>query len=81
MGACWIILAPDKTILIEKEIYLKKQNPNKAKLAEAIVLLDLIRTIEHESYQIESGKIQVTIDNRKVWQITQEEMKIVNKSN
>ena len=37
-----------------------------ARSAEAIVLLDLIRTIIKKSYQIKSGGIQVAIDNQKV---------------
>ena len=52
-----VILAPDKIILMEKEIYSKKWNLNKARSAEAIALLDLIKTIKNKSYQIESGEI------------------------
>ena len=54
---------------------------NAVRLAEGIVLLDLIRTIANKSYQIELGEIQVVIDNRKVWQMTQEDMKAENHSN
>ena len=43
MGAYQVILAPNKMILIEKEIYSKKWNLNAVRLAKIVILLDLIR--------------------------------------
>ena len=43
--AYWIIMAPNKIKLIEYKLYSKQWRYNTARVAEAIVLLDLIITI------------------------------------
>ena len=49
MKAYWIIIALDKTKLIEYELYSKWLRYNIVSIAEVIVLLDLVTTIIKKS--------------------------------
>ena len=40
--AYWVIIDRDKNILIEKELFTKEWEMNTARIAEAIILLDII---------------------------------------
>ena len=45
MGAYWVIMDRDKNILMEKELFAKEWEINTARIVEAVILLDMIRTI------------------------------------
>lgn len=66
MGACWVIIIIDKTILIEKETRSKRKSLSSTQSAMVTALLDLIATIVKKSYHEESGKVSAAFDNRKV---------------
>ena len=59
MEAYWIILVPNKTIIMEYKIFWKRWNLNTARVAEAVVLLDLITTVANKCYQIDLEEIKV----------------------
>ena len=63
MGAYWMIIDKDRNILIEKELFTKEQEINTARIAEAVILLDIIRTINDKSYNIINVRITIAIDN------------------
>ena len=49
---------------MEKELFSKVQYLNTSKLAEAIVLLDIVQIIYNKSKYIEFRGIKIAIDNR-----------------
>ena len=51
---------------MEKELYSKDWSININQAAEAVILLDMIATIQSKSYSIANRRIPITIDNKKV---------------
>ena len=49
--------------------------------AEGIILLDLVQTLYYKARQIEERGIIITFDNKEMWRMANEEMKISNHYN
>ena len=49
---------------ISEELYYKKWNDNTLGVAEVMVLLEVITTLERRGQHIEYGKIEIGFDNR-----------------
>ena len=53
-------------ILMEKELFAKEWEINTTRIAEAIILLDIIQTINNKSHNIMNINLTVAIDNKAV---------------
>ena len=71
----------DKNILIEKELFTKEQEMNTARTAEAIILLDMIRTINNKSYDITDVNMTIAMDNKAVQKMIHRGMEVLNHYN
>ena len=49
IGAYQVLVNKDKRVLMEKELFSKEQNTNVPKIAEAIIMLDIIKTINKKA--------------------------------
>ena len=67
MGTYWVIMDQEtKEILIEKEVFSKEQEMNTPRTAEAVILLDMIHTINRKSYDINGADITVAMNNKAI---------------
>ena len=71
----------DRNILMEKELFAKEWEMNTARIAEAIILLDMIRTINNKSYNIMDMNMIIAMDNEAVWKMIYRGIKIPNHYN
>ena len=67
MGRAWMIKNNNDNKLLSNEIYHKEWKENSNRLAEVIILLELIQVIEQKSRYISNGKIEIALDYRKVY--------------
>ena len=81
IGAYWVIIDKDRNILIEKELFSNKQEMNTTRIAEAIILLDMIQIINNKSYDIMNMNLTVAIDNEAVQQMIHREIVVPNHYN
>ena len=70
-----------KEILMEREVFSKEWEINTLRTAEAIILLDMIDTINRKSYDINDADMTVAIDNKAIWRIVYRGLVIPNHSN
>ena len=70
-----------RNILIEKELFAKKWEMDTARVAKAIILLDMIWTINDKCYNIVDMNMIVVIDNETVWWMIHRGMKVLNHYN
>ena len=75
------IIKKDKTILMKYEMHTKKWKYNMPKIAEAVVLLDLITILNKKLHYITHSNISISIDNKKIWKIIHEEIILSNQYN
>jgi len=75
MGGSWILTNNNKDKIIQNILYHKNWKKNTAKGAEAITLLELISVLKHRGRDIESGKLSIAVDNRKVYRGITEQIK------
>ena len=68
----------DKNILMEKELFVKEWEMNMARIVEAIILLDLMQTINNKSYNIMDMNMTIAMDNKEVWKMIHGGMKVPN---
>ena len=70
MGTYWVIMDREmKEILMEREVFSKEQEMNTLRMAEAIILLDMIYTINGKSYDINGADMMVAMDNKAIWRM------------
>ena len=81
MGVYWMIIILDKQLVAEKELYSKNWELNLARIAEAIILLDVINVIREKILNIEEGKIVVATDNGKIKKTIDRSIEIANQYN
>ena len=67
-----------KEILMKKEVFLKEWKINTPRMAEAVILLDMIYTINGKSYDINGVDMTVAIDNKAVWRMVHKSLVIPN---
>jgi len=60
-------MAPDRTKLMEYELYLKDCRFNALKIVEATVLLELVKIITLKACEISEYRITIAIDSKKTW--------------
>ena len=70
-----------KEILMEKEVFLKEWEMNTPRIAEAVILLDMIYTINRKSYNINGIDMMVAIDNKAVFRMVHRGLVILNHFN
>lgn len=63
---------------MKKELFSKLWYLNTSKSAEAIVLLDIVQIIYSKSICMQYRSVKMTMDNKKVQQITHRSAKVVN---
>ena len=61
-----IIDQETKEIMMEREVYTKEWEINKARIAEGVILLDMIYMINSKSYNVEGANMLIVIDNQAV---------------
>ena len=81
MGVYWVIMNRQWNTLIEKELFANYWNYNIARTAEAVILLDMIQTINNKVYQITNAELPVAMDNKAVWEIKYGSMPVPNHYN
>ena len=69
MAGYWLIMTEDKEVLMEREVYSKQQEMNTLHSAKAIILLDLVQTVNKKSYQIQNVTIIIAMDEKKLQRI------------
>ena len=67
IGGYWILVDTERRHIMQNTLYHKRWGENTVKGAEAIVLLELIIVIKNKGRNVESGKITMAVDNRKVY--------------
>ena len=63
---------------MEKELYAKEQELNTVRTAKAMILLNVIQTINNKSYEITNIALTITIDNEAVQRIVYRELVVPN---
>ena len=78
MEACWIMMTREKEELMSYEMRAKCRNFNTLKIAEALLLLDLITTLRMKSCNEDKGKIEFHMDNRETRRRIESTKKVAN---
>ena len=66
---------------MDKELYSKDWSFNILQGAEAIVLLNTIKTLQTKSYTMIEESITIIADNKKVWEVSHGTLNTFNKYN
>ena len=66
---------------MEKEVFSKEWEMNTLRMAEAVILLDMIYTINGKSHNINGADMTVVIDNKAVWRMVHRGLVILNHFN
>ena len=78
IGGLQIIIMIKRKYEIEHRIYSKDWKVNISKVAEAIVLLDLIEMVAKRTKKINQGILVIYCDNKKLYQSINREMDIIS---
>ena len=81
MGVCWVIMKRENEELIIHEMHAKDWKLNASKILEAVILLDLITMLRAKSQIKHQGKVDVCMDDREMWIITNTSTIVENRFN
>ena len=70
LWGCAGLCVREKEELKSHEIHAKDWNLNTSKTAEAEILLDLIATLRMKSWNTNQEKVDVNLNNKETWRIT-----------
>ena len=66
---------------MEREVFSKEWEMNTPRIAEVVILLDIIHTINGKSYDINGVDMIVVIDNKAIWRMVHGGLVIPNHFN
>ena len=67
IGSSWILMNKNQNKELSNELYYEKQIHNTVYLAEAIVLLELVKVLERKRYHINTGLVVIAVDYKKIY--------------
>ena len=67
LGGAQMIMSSNGNEVLSNRLFHKKQDKNSSKVAEAVVLLELVKVIASKSRNIREGKIIIALDCREVY--------------
>ena len=81
MGAYWVIMTRKNEKLLSHEMHAKDWSYNTPKTAEAVILLDLITTLQSRAQNTNNGKVEIHMDNKEIWRRVTSTTRVANHCN
>ena len=81
MGAYWVIMTRKNEKLLSHKMHAKDWSYNTPKTAEAVILLDLITTLQSRARNANNGKVEIHMDNKEIWRRVTTTTRVANHYN
>ena len=81
MGAYWVIMTRKNKTLLSHEMHAKDWSYSTPKTAEAVILLDLITTLQSRAQNTNNGRVDIHVDNKETWRRVTSTTRVANHFN